>query len=219
MHVAVIGGYNNNHNWYNKISLQPPRQVEVIRIKENGAVSSSNCHVPPLNTIGAKGTGLLICGGGTWNTRIKNECYELNFNASKLNWIKRKEMKEGRRDPLMISLNNGTVFACGGVDIRYNESVSCERYDDGKWRYIEGPPIPIFLTCMVGTDDALFLFGNDRKTGRKSWQDQVGVANINNKRLYKLKRYFLLLILIIFFLICSLRKTTYINMTYKMTNG
>ena len=177
LHVVVIGGYNTqpcnacggDQTWTTL------NENEVVRITENGTVLSSNCHVPYFKAFDAAGAGLLICAGG----KIKDEhqCYELNYNSSTLKWVERNGMKFRRIDRhVMTSTPNGEIFACGG-----RLQTACERYD-GNWTIIRDLPTRIGANrCMVGTEDAVYVIG----------QDRVGesVAKVNNNKLCILPCY------------------------------
>ena len=177
LHVVVIGGYNSQKSKYcinSKYCRYDQtwttlKENEVVRITENGTVLSSNCHVPYFKAFDATGAGLLICAGG----KIKDEhqCYELNYNSSTLKWVERNGMNFRRIDRhVMTSIPNGVTFACGG-----RLQTACERYD-GNWTIIRDLPTRLSYRCMVGTDDAVYVIGQD-KSGEK-------FSEVNHKKAY-----------------------------------
>ena len=148
-HIAVLGGSDI-------------KDVEVIKISYEGVVSNSSCHLPKF---GIRNYGILfrvknaaisnnmICGGWTYNAI--DQCTELNPGS--LEWEVRSPMKKIRYEHAMTTGNNQTRYVCGGRD-ESGRLKSCEKYD-GEWSFIKDLPIPLSQSCMIGTEDFIYVIG------------------------------------------------------------
>ena len=152
-HIAIIGGKDTQGDYV--------REVEVVRISDDGVVSPSTCQLPDLQVAYAAISGNLICGGE--NPDRTNECQELSPEGMK--WKERSPMKKKRFVHAMTDANN-LKYVCGGID-EHNVSgpydlegylKSCEKLN-GEWSFIKDLPIPLCSHCMIGTEEFIYSIG------------------------------------------------------------
>ena len=147
MDIALVGGYKNG--WL------PFNEVEVIKISDEGVVSTANWQLPELQVNLAQVSNDLICGG-TISSRATNKCKWLNPEG--LEWEERCPMIKKRYYHAMTTANNRTRYVCGGLDESATKLKSCEKLSE-KWSFIKDLPMPLESSCMIGTDDFLYLMG------------------------------------------------------------
>ena len=144
--IALIGGRDDQNS---KV-----REVEVVRISDEGVVSPSTCQLPGLQVEYAAVSNNLICGGGYY-PNTTNECQELNREAMK--WKKSSPMKKKRSGHAMTNANNQR-YVCGGLDESYTRLRTCEKLE-GEWIFIKDIPIPLSGHCMIGIDNFVYVIG------------------------------------------------------------
>ena len=144
--IALIGGRDDQNS---KV-----REVEVVRISDEGVVSPSTCQLPELQVEYAAASNNLICGGGYYPDTT-NECQELNSEAMK--WKEASPMKKKRYGHAMTNANNQR-YVCGGLDESYSRLRTCEKLDK-EWSFIKDIPRPLSGHCMIGTGDSIYLIG------------------------------------------------------------
>ena len=144
-YIAVIGGFDKQKNLL--------REAEVIKISDEGVVSTSTCKLHELQFRYAAESNNLICGGK--NPGTTNECKELNLDS--LKWEEHSAMKKKRIDHAMTIANNQT-YVCGGNDESGTMLKSCEKLN-GEWSFIKDLPRPLDEHCMIGTEDSIYVIG------------------------------------------------------------
>ena len=132
----------------------------MVRISDEGVVSTCNCNLPKLQVIHGQVSNGMICGGETPNTT--NQCKELNPES--LEWEEWSPMNKKRTFHAMTTAGNQTRYICGGLDVsihhKHRSAIlqSCEKFD-GKWSFIKDLPIPLAGHCMIETDDLIYVIG------------------------------------------------------------
>ena len=147
MDIALVGGYGNGGS-----SLS---EIEVINISDEGVVSTANWQLPELQVDVAQESNDLICGG-TISSRATNKCKWLNPES--FEWEERCPMLKKRYYHAMSTASNRTRYVCGGLDESATKLKSCEKLNEN-WSFIKELPIPLESSCMIGTDDFLYLMG------------------------------------------------------------
>ena len=145
-YIAVIGGFNKQKKLL--------REAEVIKISDEGVVSTSTCKLHELQVNYAAASNNLICGGRYPN--IINQCKDLNPES--LKWEERSPMNIKRYRHAMVTDSNQTRYVCGGVDESYRQLKSCEKYD-GEWSYIKDLPTSQNAHCMIRIEDSIYSIG------------------------------------------------------------
>ena len=149
INIAVVGGYDGSSD---------VKEVEVIRITDDGILKRIDCRIPPIEAFRAQSTDSMICGGFP----ATNECFELNSDSMK--WKTISPMLKKRVYHSMTSTKNVTVYVCGGWDESYKRLSSCEKFD-GRWKFIKDLPTLSSGHCMVATENELFSFGGWEGSG------------------------------------------------------
>ena len=144
-YLTVIGGRNTSPSILS--------EIEVVKISDEGALSSSNCHLTELEVVHAQISNRMICNGDCHGTT--DLCKELNQNS--FEWEELSQMKKERCWYSMTTANNQTPYVCGGVGPgKY--LTSCEKFD-GKWSLIKDLPTPLTGHCMIGMEDFVYVIG------------------------------------------------------------
>ena len=130
--------------------------TEMIKIDGNGILWNEPCQMPdyPLKVDGAGGTqlnnDLVICGGYP----STNECHKLD--DSTLSWIEMSSMGVKRYIHGMTSIQDA-MFVCGGRDASYNSFKTCEKFENGRWSYIQPLPTKLEDQCMLPINSTSIL--------------------------------------------------------------
>ena len=143
----ITTGYQNDKEDRTLLS-----DTEMIKIDRNGILSNEPCQLPkyPLRVYGAKGAqlhnDLVICGGvdiylGSY--AVIPQCFK--FDATTLSWNEIFSMGEKRCFHGMTTTND-TIFVCGGNS---NSSKTCEKFENGRWSYIQSLPTKLSSPCML----------------------------------------------------------------------
>ena len=150
-YIAIVGGGDEQNSYL--------RQVEVVKISDEGVISPSTCQLPDLQVGYAAISGNLICGGIKLDAT--NECHELNPGS--LKWKEGSPMKKKRYWHAMTNANN-LRYVCGGKDEYRTSLKSCEKLN-GEWSFIKDLPKPLSSPCMIGTEDSIYSIGGHGGSG------------------------------------------------------
>ena len=163
---AVIAGTDETGYFVN--------DVEVVRIHDNGSISSSLCSIPPypekVRTPGGVVTEdgkVILCGGMRGGTGdVLDSCYR--FNEETWAWEELESMISGRNIIVdSMTSNKRSVYVAGGNSGSASLD-KAEKYENGSWYAISSLPAPVFCNCLVTipNDKLLSIGGFNTQSGR-----------------------------------------------------
>ena len=168
--------------------------AQLLKMGKNGLETCKNVPNYPFFVEGARtevldnGDRVVVCGGLVSDTRVLNNCYQMDLTRHILEWQEISSMKTQRQISASTVTPNGEMWMTGGSTIGQNVLDSTEILVNDQWERGPQLPVPMQDHCVqqINDNEYIFIGGGEKSTaqnfGLSHSTNNVRIYNWNNRR-------------------------------------